>query len=150
MRRQHGQSALEFALVAPMMLFMILTAIYGGAMFIQFMNYSNEARRIARDIAVTDVSKREALIDKYEKAYTETNTRVGMYQMTLTIELWKTVEETVGETTVEKPFQIKDKSDYPNAKEVRVIFNFDLSGREFFFDFPPKNFASSYHMQLEN
>ncbi|MBQ6757694.1 MAG: pilus assembly protein, partial [Selenomonadaceae bacterium] len=87
MIKQRGQSAVEFALMAPLVLFMILAAIYGGAMFIQFMNYSNEARRIARDIAVTDANARETLMQKYETAYTETDARVGMYAVTLTTQL---------------------------------------------------------------
>ncbi|MBQ4495171.1 MAG: pilus assembly protein [Selenomonadaceae bacterium] len=129
MIKQRGQSAVEFALMAPLVLFMILAAIYGGAMFIQFMNYSNEARRIARDIAVTDANARETLMQKYETAYTETDARVGMYAVTLTTQLMP-----VG-------------SDAPT--EVHVRFDFDLSGRKFPFDFPPEHFAASYHMKLE-
>ena len=140
MRRQHGQSALEFALVAPMMLFMILTAIYGGAMFIQFMNYSNEARRIARDIAVTDKKQRAELINnKYNGEAVNSNgeTLVGVYIVTLKTQL------------------IKDNADVTTsapttAEEVHVRFDFDLpDGRKFPFDFPPSHFATSYHMKLE-
>ncbi|MBR0102559.1 MAG: pilus assembly protein [Selenomonadaceae bacterium] len=139
MKKQRGQSAVEFALMAPLVMFMVLTAIYGGAMFIQFMNYSNEARRIARDIAVTDATKRKDLVTKYETAYTETNTRVGMYQMTLKTQFFKTVDGNVTDTT----------SDDTAAEEVQVIFDFNLSGRKFPFDFPPEHFAASYHMKLE-
>ncbi len=141
MRKQRGQSAVEFALMAPLVLFMVLTAIYGGAMFIQFMNYNNEARRIARDIAVTDASNRAALVEKYNgtAANSEGETLVGMYIVTLKTQLMKGTDD----VTTSAP---------DTAEEVHVRFNFDLpEGRRFIpFDFPPEHFAASYHMQLEN
>ena len=142
MIKQRGQSAVEFALMAPLVLFMILAAIYGGAMFIQFMNYSNEARRIARDIAVApSATQRTELVKKYNGTAknSEGETLVGIYIVTLKTQL------------------IKDNADVTEAapetaEEVHVRFNFDLpEGRRFIpFDFPPEHFAASYHMQLEN
>ena len=139
MKKQRGQSALEFALMAPLVLFMILTAIYGGAAFIQFMNYNNEARRIARDIAVTNADQRATLLEKYkgEAKNSEGKTLVGVYIVTLKTQL------------------IKDNADVTTsapttAEEVHVRFDFDLpDGRKFPFDFPPSHFATSYRMKIE-
>ena len=52
MKRQQGQSAVEFALISPIIFLFIFAAIYGGAMFIQFLNFNNEARTVARQIAL--------------------------------------------------------------------------------------------------
>ena len=162
MRKQRGQSAVEFALMAPLVLFMVLAAIYGGAMFIQFMNYNNEARRIARDIAVAPESERKTLMLKYNSHGNYFNfdgeTLLGMYAVKLTTELLMNVEkkDEAGNTIEEngKPVTelkpITNESDYSNAEEVHVRFDFDLNGRQFPFGFPPEHFAASYHMQLED
>ena len=65
MRRQQGQSAVEFALVLPMIMLLIFGAIYGGAMFIQFLNFNNEARTVARQLAVTTASDRATKMEYY-------------------------------------------------------------------------------------
>lgn len=133
MRRQRGQSAVEFALMAPIILLMVFGAIYGGAMFIQFMNYNNEARRIARDIAVASSTERVNLVNKY-KGIGE-GSLATMYKVTLKTQL------------LDKDG--KDVTDTPStATDVHVRFDFD-HGRDFLFGFPPRSFATSYHMKLE-
>ena len=140
MRKQRGQSAVEFALMLPMILLMVFGAIYGGAMFIQFMNYNNEARRIARDIAVaSSTEKRVALVkNKYNGVAVDSNgeTLGGIYLVTLTTQL---IKDNVDVTD----------TDAANATDVHVRYDFD-HGREFLFGFPPRHFATSYHMKLEN
>ena len=106
-------------------------------MFLQFMNYSNEARRIARDIAVTTATARPSLIEKY-KGYAKNaqgDTLGGIYLVTLKTSLLKD--------------GVPTDSDDPDADEVGVYFVFD-HGRKFPFGFPPKSFAASYRMTLEN
>lgn len=134
MRRQRGQSAVEFALVAPMILFMIFAAIYGGAMFIQFMNYSNEARTIAREIALqTDLTERTKLVTQYNGKAIGV---VSLYEVTAETVLLNEANEDVTSTAPD------------TAKEVNVCFNFEHD-IDFPFGFPPKHFAASYRMQLE-
>lgn len=135
MRRQRGQSAVEFALMAPIILLMVFGAIYGGAMFIQFMNYNNEARRIARDIAVASSDKRVGLVkDKYNGI--GEGSLATMYKVTLTTQLLNKDGEDVTNTAPD------------TATDVHVRFDFD-HGRDFLFGFPPRSFATSYHMKLE-
>ena len=145
MKRQRGQSALEFALMSPLILLIIFGAIYGGGMFIQFMNYSNEARTIAREIAVASKvvatgetkSPREKLVESHNGVGvdSEGETLGGMYKVTLT-------------TTLLKDGVATTNND-PEAKEVGVRFEFD-HGHDFPFGFPPRTFAASYRMQLED
>ena len=133
MKRQRGQSAVEFALVLPMIMLLIFGAIYGGAMFIQFLNYNNEARTIARTIAVAPVSQRTALLDKYNGV--AQGSFGTLYKVTLTTQL---IKDNVDVT----------ESAPDTATDVHVRFDFD-HGQDFPFDFPPRHFAASYHMLLE-
>ncbi len=149
MKRQRGQSALEFALMSPLILLIVFGAIYGGIMFLQFMNYSNEARTIAREIAVASTtpgidgkSERTKKVERYNgvAANSEGEILGGIYKVTLTTTLLKkdeTTEELVPTT-----------SNDTEADEVGVRFEFD-HGHDFPFGFPPRTFAASYRMQLE-
>ena len=67
MQRQRGQSAVEFALMAPIIFFMIFGMIFGGIMFMEYMHYSNAVRTAARQVAVTDESKRDEVATSQEK-----------------------------------------------------------------------------------
>lgn len=125
MKRQRGQSAVEFALISPIIFLMIFAAIYGGAMFIQFMNMSNQARAIAREIAVADENYRQTLMKKNTGVgLTSDGKFAGIYKVTLNSAI----------------------SD--DGKDVVVTVNFDRG--EFPFGFPPAHFALRYTMILEN
>ena len=122
MTRQRGQSVVEFALVAPMIMLLIFGAIYGGAMFIQFLNFNNEARTIARQIAVTtNADKRQELIDKCndtkEEAY-------GIYYVKLYAE--------------------------PSEDGTEITVRYTFNRTPFPFDFPPAHFATSFTMRMED
>ena len=58
MKRQHGQSAVEFALIAPIIFLMVFGMIYSGIMFMEYLHYSNAVRTAAREIAVTEKTYR--------------------------------------------------------------------------------------------
>ena len=55
MIKQKGQAAVEFAFIVPIVMFIVLGGIYGGILFIDYMNYSNLARQLARDATVRNV-----------------------------------------------------------------------------------------------
>ena len=132
MKLQRGQSAVEFALISPIIFLFIFAAIYGGAMFIQFMNLSNEARTIARQIAVTsDETKASELESKYETAWHEF---AGLYKINMSI------------IAVDKDDLAVDIND-SSAVDIVVIVNFDHG--EFPFGFPPSHFALTYRMKKE-
>lgn len=137
MKRQNGQSALEFALMAPIVLLIVFGAIYGGAMFIQFLNYNNEARTIAREVAVANSTDRAEKLTKYNGRAVGA---LAIYDVSLTTVLLK--RNDAGE------YVPADATD-ADADEVFVRFDFD-HGHEFPFGFPPRHFAASYRMQLEN
>ena len=57
MTKQKGQVAVEFALIVPFVLFIVLGGIYGGILFMDYMNYSNTARQLARDATFKKVEE---------------------------------------------------------------------------------------------
>lgn len=53
---QKGQSLVEFAFIVPFIMFLFLALIYGGILFLDFIQYNNAARSIARDAAFSSKS----------------------------------------------------------------------------------------------
>ena len=84
MRKQHGQSAVEFALMAPIVFLLIFAMIYGGIMFMDYLNFNNQARTIAREIALaTSESDRKNLISKYNSI---TDVSAGVYKVSFIVD----------------------------------------------------------------
>lgn len=78
--KQNGQTMIEFALVLPFFIFMFLSVLYIGIMFLDYTQYSNAARDAARDISTqsgsrntdgtvkdTPLKQRLAIVDKLTK-----------------------------------------------------------------------------------
>lgn len=59
---EKGQSLVEFCLIVPLFLLMIIGMIYGGFAYADYLQYSTAVREAARDIAIQDKDKREALL----------------------------------------------------------------------------------------
>lgn len=53
MNRQRGQTAVEFAIVLPFFFTFVFAALYVGFMFMDYTQYGNAARAIARDISLS-------------------------------------------------------------------------------------------------
>lgn len=82
MKIQKGQSAVEFALMAPIVFTLILGMIYGGVMFMDYLNFNNQARTIAREISLAQSDERQALMDKYN---TFTDKLAGVYKVSVNV-----------------------------------------------------------------
>ena len=64
MKGQKGQSAVEFALVIPLFLFLVVGMIYGGFAYSDYLQYGNAVRQAARELSVQkDDAKRNSLRD---------------------------------------------------------------------------------------
>lgn len=139
MKRQRGQSALEFALMAPIVFLMIFAAIYGGVMFMDYLNFSNEARTIARQIAVA--TDKTAVIQKYKET-TGGSTLERFYTVNITA---KTVDSSGNE--------VSETSDSAEDVIVTVKFtrdNKDLPWIVYKVGFPPSALKPiEYKMKLE-
>lgn len=59
---EKGQSLVEFCLIVPLFLLMIIAMINGGLAYADYLQYSTAVREAARDIAIQDKDKRNALI----------------------------------------------------------------------------------------
>lgn len=51
MKKQRGQAVVEFAFVVPFLIFLFLALVYGGLLFMDYIQYNNAARAIARAAA---------------------------------------------------------------------------------------------------
>ncbi len=105
MKRQQGQSLVEFALIAPLLFLMIFGMIWAGFMFMEYLHFSNQVRTVARQIAVTsnDDRTKEGFTEYYqkevEKIYTEHN-MPKMYHPTVKIgSAFEYVKNDAGEVT---------------------------------------------------
>ncbi|BAL81735.1 hypothetical protein SELR_00270 [Selenomonas ruminantium subsp. lactilytica TAM6421] len=105
MKWQKGQSAVEFALVIPLFLLLILGMIYGGFVYADYLQYSTAVREAARDIAMQSADKRQTLIDGLNS---NTGTVVGHYATPLT-KLYR------------PQFSAELKSDPNNNNELRFV-----------------------------
>ena len=133
MKRQHGQSAVEFALIAPIIFMMIFGMIYGGIMFMEYMHYSNAVRTAARQIAVARTN-REATVAAQQEWLTglwQEEVHVNLYQPTVKIS-----EITDDSTDVEITVTFQRVGSLPVILDV--------------LNFPPKSIkAIDYRMRLE-
>lgn len=134
MKRQRGQTLVEFALVMPMLALFIFGMIYGALIFVDYMDFSNQARALARQVAVMDEDYREDLFD-------ETPQRIGnfasFYNVTQTITLEKE------NATDEYPVDVLVKIDFTRN-------NKDLPNVLKWVGFPPETIRPiKYKMKLE-
>lgn len=70
MSKQKGQSMVEFAFIVPGLIFIFLGLVYGGILFMDYIQYNNAARAIARAAAFSpekdfDAAALKQLEDKY-------------------------------------------------------------------------------------
>lgn len=75
MQNQKGQSMVEFAFIVPFFMFIVLGMIYGGILFMDYLQYNNAARAIARDVAFTkntDVDELKKYFQPITNLYTPT------------------------------------------------------------------------------
>ena len=135
MKKQRGQSLVEFALILPMFALFLFGLIYGGIMFRDFLDFSNEARAVARQIAVASdtAATTSALSDRKQLISNWTNAAerdYGIYK----VKLLPTEDD--DDVLVTVTFTMTDDAGLP-----RVLANN--------FDFPPKTFTLKYRMKLE-
>ena len=96
-----------------------------------YFNYNNQARRIAREVSLARPSERAELKDNYEGR----NAQAGIYNVKFEIDYNEKQEDT-------------DNEDEDNDVEVRV--NFSRGSSKVLFFFMPENFTIKYRMRLEN
>lgn len=61
----------EFAFIVPLFMFIVLGMIYGGILFMDYLQYNNAARAIARDVAFTKNTDKTELEKEYFKPITK-------------------------------------------------------------------------------
>lgn len=67
MSRQKGQSLVEFALIVPIFFLMCFAMIYGGMLFMDYLQWNNAARGVARAISLAQSDEqRETIAADFE------------------------------------------------------------------------------------
>lgn len=134
MEKQRGQTLVEFALVMPMIALFIFGMIYGALIFVDYMDFSNQARTIARQVAVMDEDTRKTQFNKTPQII---GNFASFYNVTQTI-------------TLEKE---NDTDKYPVDVLVKIDFtrdNKDLPNVLKWVGFPPETIRPiRYRMKLE-
>ena len=112
MNRRRGQSVVEFALVIPLFALFLFGLIYGGIMFLQWLNMSNDSRAEARRYAV--MTKEQLEQETFPKTVTGAE-RFGSFY-TVTQKIW--IEN---DSSTSKPKDVvvsieleRDNKDLPN------------------------------------
>ena len=65
MKSQYGQATVEFAFIIVLFMLIVLGMIYGGLLFMNYLQYNNDARAIAREVAFSKTFDKDALNEKY-------------------------------------------------------------------------------------
>lgn len=63
MHKQRGQAMVEFAFIVPFLIFLFLALVYGGLLFMDYIQYNNAARAIARTAAFEAANFEEGKTD---------------------------------------------------------------------------------------
>ncbi len=138
MKKQRGQTLVEFALMAPMIFLLIFGMIYGGVMFIDYMNLNNDARALARRIAVADTTaERQALLEKYSASSADSSLK-RFYNIQMTADYSYADTDTTKTNPIDAVVTVTFDRD-----------NTDLPWIVYKVGFPPEHFAIQYKMKLE-
>lgn len=155
MTKQRGQTLVEFALTTPLMFLMVFGLIYGAVIFMDYLNFSNDARTVARKIAVTtDETKRKNLVESYNTA--DNSQFARFYKVTRNVYL---VDGDGNRVTDSSGSLIKDKdghviTNWDDSVDVMVTVSFERDNKDlplilYKAGFPPERFAMKYTMKLE-
>ena len=85
--RQKGQATVEFALVVPILIFIFLSIIYIGILFMDYIQFSNAARDAARDISLqagTEANAATLRSDLASKINAQNSETLNRYAVQLT------------------------------------------------------------------
>lgn len=157
MKRQRGQSVVEFAFVLPMFTLFLFGLIYGGTMFLQYLNLSNDARAEARRIAVMTAAQRNNYfnVSSSENYPTKESPKLvtnedRKSEKRLTFGTFYEVQQKIWVTTTEPDADGKTK-----PEDVIVVVEFNRNNGDLpyilsLFNWPPEQFAMTYRMQIEN
>ena len=106
MKKQKGQSLVEFALVVPLFFAMCFGMIYGGIMFLEYLQFNNAARVVAREISLTTSSDdRTRLAEDFESNPSEyVGQRIKLYTVAPEVTL------SASDVTVEVNLKLNSKS----------------------------------------
>ena len=142
MNKQKGQAMVEFAFIVPFLIFLFLALVYGGILFMDYIQYNNAARAIARDAAFS--SKTEFDDGDKETFKKKFNPLTSLY----TAELVAVTKDTDNST-------VTVKIELNRTKDLKLFglltSSSDKVNEEDKVEFPPKHLKPIiYIMPIEN
>lgn len=144
MKKQRGQAVVEFAFVVPFLIFLFLALIYGGLLFMDYIQYNNAARAIARAAAF---EKGKVTFDDNDKANFEKkfNPLTSLY----TAKISKLQKETVSDSNSKEVVTVQ--IDLEINKDLKLFHILtDDKDEEKGIQFPPKQLKPIiYTMPIE-
>ena len=142
MTKRRGQSLVEFALVLPLFALFLFGLIYGGIMFLQYLNMSNDVRAKARYYAVMTIDQ---LKDSFGGSLpTEANPKSFK------------VEQGLSFYTVTQKFWIENDEGTSKPKDVVVVIELNRDNKDLpfiltRFNWPPEKLKPlEFRMKLED
>ena len=138
MRKQKGQSLVEFTLVIPFFLLLIFGLIYSGMLFYDYSTVSNMARSVARERAITPISGEGAVTTDKIIEYYYNGTSFTPYRLVTSLY-----------HPAANALQIKEPTD--SDPDIIVTITMELSNTSPLMRIvlPPK-YSVVYHMRKEN
>ncbi len=140
MLKQKGQSAVELAIILPTFFTFIFAIIYTGIMFMDYIQFSNAARSVARDIALEkNPTARSEIIKEIKGEIVKDKKYLDRYVNPIT-------------TLYNTKF---DANPINDEKDIEVTVSFERNDENFpllldELNFPPKNLNPiKYTMPLE-
>jgi len=146
MNKQRGQAMVEFAFVVPFLIFLFLALIYGGLLFMDYIQYNNAARAIARAAAF---EKGKVTFDDSDKANFEKkfNPLTSLY----TAKISDLQKETVSDSNSQEVILVTVKIDLERNKDLKLFHILtDDKDADKGIQFPPKQLKPIiYTMPIE-
>lgn len=136
---QKGQATVEFAFIVPFLIFIFLALVYGGILFMDYIQYNNAARAIARAAAFSQKTEFDAG-DKaeFEKKF---NPLTSLYSAEIS-----EVKKNEQESTVTVQIDLTRNTD---LKLFRILTS-DAENEDEKIEFPPKHLKPIiYTMPIE-
>jgi hypothetical protein len=145
MKKQRGQAVVEFALVLPLFMCLLMCVIFAGLLFSDYMTLSNVARSSVREASIQGPDNYSTIINHYK---TNTHLLTNLYNWP-DLSQGNSMEFNEGEfdNSVEVTLTASLNNSFPGIPVLEMIFGRNVDGGTAFL---PQNFVIKYTMYDES
>ena len=108
--------------MAPIVFGIIFAMIYGGIMFMDYLNYNNYARTIAREVSLASADKRSEIIQKYNGWSNKDYSKSDVYEIKINVDI-ESLDKNKENEDVVVTIEFRRKDSFlvlPNAFDMRL------------------------------